>query len=386
MRTPSNSVECLEGRTLFSLTSLFGPPAVIEIAGTSGDDTIVVSPAPVAPVQLSPTPGVSFQASVNGAAARTYLVQKGQRVVVSGLAGKDNLILSPGLSMPLTYNGGTEDDTLTVLNSGKSSVNYVGGDGDDTADYFGSTTRVFITLDDLTNDGVQNESNIHSDVETVIGTPYRDTLIGNDLRNKLVGRGGGDWLRGLDGPDELRGGEGDDWLFGGFGDDKLHGGDNDDNLNGGWGQDELRGDGGDFDTADYSDRTHDVFVWINNMAVSGDREGDTIDTDVEMVVGGSGNDTIHGSSPDGQVSGRNILLGGKGDDKLFGHGGNDDLFGEDDNDTLVGGSGNDLLDGGSGTNTLDAVMEGIGSQEVDSIRSSSMTDTILKDPRDVLIL
>src|SRR4051812_11521089 len=98
MRTTPNCVECLEGRTLFSLTSLFNPPTVIEVAGTPGDDTIVVSPAP----------GASFQASINGAAPRTYLVQKGQHVTVNGFGGRDNLVLAPGLGTPLTFNGGTE--------------------------------------------------------------------------------------------------------------------------------------------------------------------------------------------------------------------------------------------------------------------------------------
>ena len=77
-----------------------------------------------------------------------------------------------------------------------------------------------------------------------------------------------------------------------------------------------------------------------------------------VVMGGDGNDVIHG--PDSRIV---FMYGGPGDDVLnagLGHGdayldgggGNDRLIGGYGDDILIGGDGNDILTGGYGNDTL----------------------------------
>ncbi len=76
-------------------------------------------------------------------------------------------------------------------------------------------------------------------------------------------------------------------------------------------------------------------------------EGDSVIGSVAGVIGGSGNDTIIGSTA------AEILQGGDGNDSLLGADGNDALFGGDGDDTLMGGAGKDDLDGGLGSDLMD---------------------------------
>src|SRR4029077_12357552 len=72
----------------------------------------------------------------------------------------------------------------------------------------------------------------------------------------------------------------------------------------------------------------------NDQIVGDATQGvDDIQTDVENLVGGSGNDDISGTQ------GANKLVGGEGNDTLVGFGGND---------VLVPGPGLDGLSGGGG--------------------------------------
>jgi hypothetical protein len=98
-----------------------------------------------------------------------------------------------------------------------------------------------------------------------------------------------------------------------------------------------------------------------NDGTSGEK--DSILSDIEVVIGGSGADvidathsttivhTLFGMSGDdtlilgaGAVAG-NVLYGGPGDDHLLGGGAVDTLFGGDGNDFVAGGLGNDNIDG-----------------------------------------
>ena len=85
-----------------------------------------------------------------------------------------------------------------------------------------------------------------------------------------------------------------------------------------------------------------------HLAGSGYLEGDQIDSDVENVIGGSGNDVIWGSGF------QNILIGGAGNDCIVGGGGADTFYGgagndrffaygdESNNERIVGGEGKDF--------------------------------------------
>jgi Ca2+-binding RTX toxin-like protein len=62
--------------------------------------------------------------------------------------------------------------------------------------------------------------------------------------------------------------------------------------------------------------------------------------------GGSGRDVLTGGS------GADKLIGGEGRDRLSGRGGDDLIFGAPGNDELLGGSGDDVLRGGPGNDKL----------------------------------
>ena len=139
------------------------------------------------------------------------------------------------------------------------------------------------------------------------GGPGRDTLLG--------GRPGAT-LNGGDDADTLQGGPGGDVLIGGKGPDIISG-----NLG--------------FNTVSYEASTNPVNVSLNGggrdgeVTANGGSEGDDV-SNVQKVIGGSGNDTLDGSRRSDHLE----LNGGPG------------------NDTLIGGSGPDNLDGGNGFDTV----------------------------------
>jgi Ca2+-binding RTX toxin-like protein len=173
---------------------------------------------------------------------------------------------------------------------------------------------------------------------------------------RLEGLGGNDTLRvgNADGsaapdlPARLSGGGGNDALFGGPAADTLSGGYGNDTLDGGRGGDALLGGEGN-DTVDYSRRTARVVVELRSLTTDRDYEGgipeggggqagegDSIRYDVEVAVGGSGNDEL-------MAGGDTTVYGGPGDDYL--RCGYDGFFVHIGNITLYGGPGNDTLHG-----------------------------------------
>jgi Ca2+-binding RTX toxin-like protein len=232
------------------------------------------------------------------------------------------------------------------------------------------------------------------------------------------------------GNDQITTGRGDDQLFGGDGNDRLTtlGGRN--TLNGGLGNDYLiGGDGADdfiggpgIDTVSYEGVVRPLRITLDNLPNDGGigstpsaTEGDNVRFDIEVVIGGSGDDFISAGS--NLVSASNAmtpvtLIGGPGSDTLIGRSGPlpgptpangplewrnaptdgdlfgtrqeipwvsldgssresftpyptntspvtvnlrafSNLFGGDGDDTLIGGNSNDLLDGGNGDDFLD---------------------------------
>ncbi|SDB46048.1 calcium-binding protein [Bauldia litoralis] len=63
--------------------------------------------------------------------------------------------------------------------------------------------------------------------------------------------------------------------------------------------------------------------------------------------GGTGKDTLIGSKGDDD------LYGGKGNDSIDGGKGDDDIYGDDGKDTIDGGKGGDLIEGGAGDDRID---------------------------------
>ena len=86
-------------------------------------------------------------------------------------------------------------------------------------------------------------------------------------------------------------------------------------------------------------------------------EGDTVNDDVEIVLGGKGNDSISAfwapcSDQAASPTVKCTLKGNDGDDTLIGSSHNDLIDGGNGNDTLQGGLGDDTLIGGAGVDTV----------------------------------
>ena len=137
---------------------------------------------------------------------------------------------------------------------------------------------------------------------------------------------------------EVTAGDGGDKVTGGSSGDKLYGGAGDDVLDGGFGSDLLDGNDG-RDSVTYASRTAPLNVNLGTFWGGDGQSGewDFISSSVEDVVGGSGDDSITGTSAP------NTFVGGAG---------NDTLDGREGNDVLEGGAGTDRLDAGSGDDTL----------------------------------
>jgi Ca2+-binding RTX toxin-like protein len=75
----------------------------------------------------------------------------------------------------------------------------------------------------------------------------------------------------------------------------------------------------------------------------------------DVLVGNAGSDRLNGGADDDLLSGNSgndFLVGGPGNDLLGGGSGNDHLSGGPGDDQLIGGKGKDVLNGGPGNNTL----------------------------------
>ncbi len=78
-------------------------------------------------------------------------------------------------------------------------------------------------------------------------------------------------------------------------------------------------------------------------------------SDVVLIEGTDGSETLHGTSTDDAINGKNgddTLFGYEGDDLLVGSDGSDWLYGDGGHDTLDGGSGNDQIYSGAGDDVL----------------------------------
>src|SRR4051794_35327070 len=139
---------------------------------------------------------------------------------------------------------------------------------------------------------------------------------------------------GQDGADYIVGGGGNDSLTGSAGDDELFGKAGNDALNPGAGTDDDLSGGDGTDTVTYADRTVALNISLDNAANDAAAgEKDNVESDIENVTSGSGNDTITGN---GSANGLN---GGAGNDTINGAGANDTLTGAAGGDTPNGSTG-----------------------------------------------
>jgi Ca2+-binding RTX toxin-like protein len=232
---------------------------------------------------------------------------------------------------------------------------------------------------------------------------------------ELSGQGGPDVISGAASPDvggaftlatRLNGGLGSDQLTGGDGTDTLRGGPGDDTENGGNGpdlfneeaaangDDDFVGGGSPYDTLDYSQRALAVTVDLDGVADDGQpgAENDNAHSDIRIVYGSSGGDTITDNS--GVFFGRTFyggdgndtITGGPAGDIIYGQGNHDTLHGGPQGDDLVGGEGNDDLFGDAGLDRFfeDVDVGGVsvtGPNGADDINGGSEEDFVSYDRR-----
>ena len=158
------------------------------------------------------------------------------------------------------------------------------------------------------------------------------SFYGGPGADKLYAGSAGDSLNGEEGADLLQGGEADDnALNGGDGDDVLDGGPGNDFLDGGLGSDTLAGGPGN-DGVLYTPRLLPVSLSLDGVRNDGEEgELDYINSDVEGLDGGAGNDRITGNA------GYNWMNGNDGNDIL-------DVGAVDSvGDSVQGGAGDDII-------------------------------------------
>lgn len=266
--------------------------------------------------------GGSGKDALNGGAGNDTL---------SGGSGNDTL---KGGSENDVLNGDDGDDEFDPGVDDPGADTFSGGPGMDTMSYASSPQAVTVRLDDVRNDGIANEDDVRSDVESVIGSPRSDLIVGNDLANALQGRGGDDTIEGLGGDDTLvgsdvssaepgrdtiRGGDGDDVVIDGGGVDVLEGGSGNDWLWAGPGADSISGGPGvdlmDYGTSVYAFSVFNatgVRVSLDDVANDGHGdEGDNVRSDVEHLRGSVFGDVLTGGP------GPNVIDGGGGPDTML---------------------------------------------------------------------
>ncbi len=186
---------------------------------------------------------------------------------------------------------------------------------------------------------------------TVNGTGGNDVIVGSAVADTIDGGGGHDLICGEAGNDRILGGIGNDHVLDGAGSDVVDLGAGADTLTTYAVKDprDVFEGGPDIDSIGY-DRTATVKV---NLRTTFADDGETGEADriagIEVVSGGSGNDTLVGSD------GPDLLFGGNGHDKLTGGLGADFVNGQEGNDFLletVVDHAADVIYGGNGTDEV----------------------------------
>ncbi|MBF2037065.1 MAG: hypothetical protein IGR92_16705 [Leptolyngbyaceae cyanobacterium T60_A2020_046] len=179
----------------------------------------------------------------------------------------------------------------------------------------------------------------------VVEGDFLNPINGNKKGNRLNGTNGNDLIDGKGGNDRLNGRDGDDVLIGGNGNDILNGDTGADIMAGGKGNDRYFVDDPGDVVLEFANEGQDTVISsLSTYALPEHVENLT------LSVGGQGTGNDLNNVIKGSVS-QDELIGGLGNDKLNGGDGNDILFGGEavsgteagEIDILTGGSGNDTF-------------------------------------------
>lgn len=301
----TDTISALANSTVIGLTSISGIETItagsftgVYIAGSGNNDTLDFT-------------GMTLTAitKIDGGGGNDTIVGTTAANTILGSGGDD------------TINAGSGNDTIQYTGTSNGFDAVDGGDGTDTISALANNT--VIGLSALA--GVETISAGSFTGVYVAGSGNNDTLNFSAVTLTAIvrveGGAGHDTLTGNSAANTLWGGLGNDIIDGGTGNDSLLGDDGDDTIKGAAGTDTMNGGIG-TDTADYSAYSANLTVNLATATAqtvaSGD--SDTI-TNIENVTGGSGTDTLTGSTLN------NVIDGGSGNDRLTGSAGNDTIIG-----------------------------------------------------------
>lgn len=369
----------------------------------AGSNTANITISGVSALAVSTAGSIQLDRVTCGAAS----VYNTQTIVITGSGLADRLTIdiarggfAPGVAGASGDGDVAEIDFTVNLGAGTDTLQIAGGTGDDSI--------IFGTLGaNLTGDGDRDLTYASVEVFQLVGNAGDDLLsaaggsgTGEPMTIGVTSNGlaGMDTLLGGSGADALDGGDDDDTLYGYNGNDALIGNAGNDGLDGGPGNDSFNEgrtiSGNDVmvggtgrDVVNYSYRTGDVSIFLDDQCYSGDVMGeqDCISADVEVAYGGAGSDYIQGNALANELygygsmdwieglGGNDIVYGGDGDDIIMGGEGNDTIqgqvgmdciFGDAGDDTVYGGDGDDRIEGGAGNDTFYC---GTGTDHTDAI-------------------
>ena len=239
-----------------------------------------------------------------------YIVE-GVRSTEAGSGGHD--LMEGGLGNDILM-GGSGDDLLV----GGEGEDYLWGDGGSDilwSGYEGYNWTLFRVLDGETRADKFEQAPGVAEAEALNPTGYAAPLITPKVLN------GQSWQGSItDGNDVLRGGYGDDILFGGGGDDDLDGASGNDYIDGGLGIDTATGGGGDDVVRGGAgdDNLRGDFPFIGKY--------DSVDPVLRVGDTGTPGDPMEYFYYRGFYTGRDIVYGEEGSERLFGDGGASDVI------------------------------------------------------------
>jgi Ca2+-binding RTX toxin-like protein len=301
-----------------------GPAASADLRGGLGDDTLV---------------GGAGGDTLNGGAGLDN---------ISGNGGNDIIVISGTEAQFDVIDGGADTNTIQIKGTSSVTLNaFNSGAGNNIQEWLGNGRGV--NGDTFANVLDFSDLDLASDIGIIDGNAGNDNITGSDVE------------------DDIRGGIGQDLLFGGDGNDTLNGGVGQDELDGGIGNDKLvvNGAEGQFDKFEGGNGDDTLYLTGTTVTLDGfdatDSEIEILDAKNTAIVGNAGENEFDFSGFV-TVTGYKSIDGMAGDDTIIGVNLDtviDDLRGGSGNDTLEGRLGNDRLTGGAGNDTfvfdLDAV-------------------------------
>ncbi len=303
---------------------LYNAPAAsvtrIKLSGLGGDDTLVVDASVTVPVEFDGGSG-NDSVTIAGSAANDSLTVSNLSGAIVVTGGASSVRITSSEAMTIDSAGG--DDTVDVGGNVADAVavSVIGGDGNDVVIVNGTVlSDTFAVNPGTASDQVVITRVLPASAYSVVVTGTEDLRVITVDGNDTITVGNLPSTVAI----SVTAGSGNDVLIDGVGNAFLSGGIGDDTLYGGAGSDVI--DSGDGNDLIYADDGNDT---IN--AGGGD----------DIVYGGAGQDLIDGGS------GNNILFGGSGNDTATGGANRDIIVGGDGADSLAGGGDDDLIIAGS---------------------------------------